>query len=50
MREPENDTTEVRSESQNDQKPGSHSYYYDDSTGYEVYEPAKAPEEDEPEE
>ena len=44
----ENDTTDP--ESEDDQKPEAHSYYYDDSTGYEVYEPAKAPEGDEFEE
>lgn len=45
--ERENDTTEVVPESQGDKDPAAHSYYYDDSTGYEVYEPPESPEEEE---
>jgi hypothetical protein len=50
MSERRDDTPERDEPSRHEQerKPGS--YYYDDSTGYEIYDPAKDDEDDEPKE
>ena len=48
MSEQTDDTTERDEPSRPEQEPKPGSYYYDDSTGYEIYDPAKD-EEDEDE-
>lgn len=45
----EDDTTEEAQQPQPEEKSEPHSYYYDDATGYEIYEPTAPREEDEPE-
>jgi hypothetical protein len=47
MSEQKDDTTErdEPSRTERERKPGS--YYYDDSTGYEIYDPSKDDEEEE---
>ncbi|HVG35782.1 MAG TPA: hypothetical protein VM911_22210 [Pyrinomonadaceae bacterium] len=48
MNEPEDDTTEqdAPSPARSREQPR-HSYYYDDATGYEIYDPAREDEDDE---
>jgi hypothetical protein len=46
MEEEENKTTEAP-EVHDDEKAVPHSYYYDDSTGYEIYKPETALEDEE---
>jgi hypothetical protein len=50
MTKGEDDTTEDADQPQPPQPPKPEGYYYDDSTGYEIYEPTNELEEDEPEE
>ena len=47
MTKEENKTTEAPAEVHDDRKAVPHSYYYDDSTGYEIYNPETAPEDEE---
>jgi hypothetical protein len=42
---PEDDTTEPNAPSQKEREPQRGSYYYDDATGYELYDPAQDDEE-----
>jgi hypothetical protein len=48
MNEPEDDTTkqDAPSPARSGEQP-SHSYYYDDATGYEIYDPSEEDEDDE---
>lgn len=46
MSERRDDTTEPDEPSGEPQEPKPGSYYYDDSTGYEIYDPEKADEEE----
>ena len=45
----EDDITQGTDEPQGESPEGSGTYYYDDSTGYELYEPTTSPDENEPE-
>lgn len=45
----EDDITPETDEPQGESPEGSGKYYYDDSTGYELYEPTTSLDEDEPE-
>lgn len=47
MKEEENKITEAPPEVPDEEKVVPHSYYYDDSTGYEVYKPETALEDEE---
>lgn len=46
MSEPEDNTTEEREPSRQKRERGPLSYYYDDATGYEIYDPSQDDEEE----
>lgn len=46
MSEQTDDTTEWDEPSRKEREPQPGSYYYDDATGYEIYDPAKDDEEE----
>jgi hypothetical protein len=47
MSEPRDDTTEGHAPSPASSEPRPGSYYYDDATGYEIYDPSEDEEDDE---